>query len=326
MDYLKYIFYISTLVAIGILYEKFNLHNQKGNDLQQYEMVRKFLLNDSSLARSKLPIMWIHVDKDINARWWESFYSRNTKCLNQPYQLLTIKSIINKCGKDFNICLIDDSTFSKLIPGWSTDFTTVADPIKSKIRKLALARLMYNYGGFLVPPSFVCFKNLKPLYDRVMDVTGMGVGEMINNTVSAQDYNFIANNQFMVCSKENKQMEFYIEYLSRLVSTDYTNESVFTGSTQNWLENEINNNKIEIISAEEIGTIDENGEMITVDTLSGNEYIPLAPHTYGVYIPEKEILSRTNMQWLARLSAEQLLKSNTNVGKFILISNDNLEQ
>ena len=77
-----------------------------------------------------------------------------------------IKSIINKCGSDFNICLIDDSTFSKLIPGWTTDFSTLADPIKSNIRNLALARLLYNYGGFLIPSSFICLRNMFSLYEN----------------------------------------------------------------------------------------------------------------------------------------------------------------
>tara|TARA_Y100000768_G_scaffold206226_1_gene155411 strand:- start:6042 stop:7019 length:978 start_codon:yes stop_codon:yes gene_type:complete len=324
MDYLKYVLYITTLVAIGILYEKFNMKNQLDNDIHEYEMVRKYLLNDSSLARSKMPILWIHVDKEINARWWESFYSRNTKCLNQPYQLLAIKSIINKCGSDFNICLIDDSTFSKLIPGWTTDFNTLADPIKSNIRNLALARLLYNYGGFLVPSSFICLRNMYSLYERNINDKGMSVGEMMNRTVSAQDYNYISNSQFLLCDKGNKQMKLYIDFLNALVSTDYTSESVFIGSKQNWLEGEVDNNNINIITAEEIGGIDDSGGMITADRLVENEFISLPPQVYGIYIPEKEILNRTKLQWVARLSSEQILKSNTNIGKYLLLSNNSM--
>ena len=40
------------------------------------------------------------IDKELNSRNWETFYSRSTKKLNQPYKLFTLQSIINKCGKD----------------------------------------------------------------------------------------------------------------------------------------------------------------------------------------------------------------------------------
>ena len=106
----KNIYYIFVIIVITILYEKYKLHQEGEDDLKHYELVKTYLLNGSSLARSKKPIIWIHNEYDINARWWASFGSRNTKCLNQPYLYLTIKSIIDQCGDDFNICLIVRST------------------------------------------------------------------------------------------------------------------------------------------------------------------------------------------------------------------------
>ena len=68
----------------------------------------------------------------MNARWWKSFGSRNTKCLNQPYQYLTIKSIVDKCGEHFNICLIDDKSFEKLIPRLENKYVYFILPNKRK--------------------------------------------------------------------------------------------------------------------------------------------------------------------------------------------------
>ena len=118
MKYAKYILTIITMTLAGILYEKYKNTELNDEDARNYELVKKYLLNDSSLAQSKRPILWIHMTYDTNARWWPTFCSRNTNCLNQPYKYLTIKSIIDKCGNDFNICLIDDDTFSKILPGW----------------------------------------------------------------------------------------------------------------------------------------------------------------------------------------------------------------
>ena len=44
------------------------------------------------------------------------FGSRLTEDLNRPYLYLCMKSMIDKCGGDFNICLVDDDTFGKILP------------------------------------------------------------------------------------------------------------------------------------------------------------------------------------------------------------------
>ena len=61
-------------------------------------------------------------------------FDPNSTDLNQPYLHLVIQSIIDKCGDDFHICLIDDESFSKLIPSWNVDITNMADPHKQLFR------------------------------------------------------------------------------------------------------------------------------------------------------------------------------------------------
>ena len=80
-----------------------------------YEMIKKYLLNESPLYGFNRPKIWIHSKYEVNSRQWKDFHSRNTTNLNQNYIHLTIKTIINHCGEDFNICLIDDESFSKLL-------------------------------------------------------------------------------------------------------------------------------------------------------------------------------------------------------------------
>jgi len=310
--------YIIILITISYFYHKFNIHDQIQNEHNQYQIVKDYLLKDSSLAKSKLPIMWIHIDKELNSRNWESFYSRSSKDLNQPYKLFTLKSIINKCGKDFNICIIDDSTFKNIIPGWITDLELLADPVKSKIRELAFAKLLFNYGGFLVPSSFLCFKNLYNVYNESVHDDKIGMAEMINHAESANDNIYALSNNFMCCNKNNAVVESYIQHLTQTISNDYTAESIFTGETQNWFKNQINN--VNIISAEKIGTIDAHQSPVTIERLAGNLFIDLANNNLGIYIPDKDILNKLKYQWLSRLSYEQLLESNTNLGKFIIFS------
>jgi hypothetical protein len=289
-------------------------------EMEQYAIVKKYLLNDSSLAQSKKPIIWIHMTYETNARWWPSFNSRNNDCLNQPYQYLTIKSIIDKCSEDFNICLIDDETFPKILAGWAIDLKMVADPIRTKLRQLALAKVLYNFGGMLLPSSFLCFQNLKQIYTTYTTNEKMFVGEMLSRESTANQVNFFPSTKFMGCNKECLLMKEYVTYLEMLNSTDYTDESNFLGSYGRWCYDKILKKEMNLITAEELGIKDSIGLPITIERLMGNTYIDLSGKIQGLYIPSDEILKRTAFQWFARLSAKQALASDTAIGKYLVIN------
>ena len=93
-DYLNYFIMMSVFVGATYMYHKHKYLIEETPE-DHYRIVEKYLINDSSLARSKKPIMWVHVSRELNARWWESFGSRSSNKLNKPYQFLTIKNIIN---------------------------------------------------------------------------------------------------------------------------------------------------------------------------------------------------------------------------------------
>ena len=42
--------------------------------------------------------------------------------------------------------ILDDDSFKKLIPNWNIDFNKLGNPIKDKMRHLALMKILYNYG------------------------------------------------------------------------------------------------------------------------------------------------------------------------------------
>ena len=119
-----YLFAISLVVVASYVGNKFKDY-YIDDSKQEYDMIKLYLLNDSPLYGENKPKIWIHSKYEINARKWRDFHSRNTNDLNQPYINLTIQSIIDHCSQDFHICLIDDQTFSKLIPGWNIDINNV---------------------------------------------------------------------------------------------------------------------------------------------------------------------------------------------------------
>ena len=318
MDYLKYIVTIGVLIAVSVAYEKFKDHSEQDEQIRNYEIVKRYLVSDSSLAKSKLPILWIHNEYNINARNWPSFFSRNTIDLNQPYILLTIKSIIDKCGGSFNVCLIDDESFMNIIPGWNIDMSRAAEPIRGKLRDLAMARILKSYGGLIVPPSFLCTKNLANMYHKMTSNNCIMVASMVDRNITSAHVDFMVSNKMMGCQKDCPLIDSYIQYLEHVVSSDYSAESVFEGNADRWFLTP--KAGINVLEPKMTGSSDVDGNVVNVDRLIGNSYIDFAPCALGIYFPQCDILRRTDYQWFARLSARQAIESDTVMGKLLLVS------
>jgi len=307
-------------IFIGILYNKYRYKYGIGEDFDQYKLIKKYLLEDSSLSNTKKPLLWIHLNYNKNSRKWESFYSRTSTDLNQPYQYLTINSIINHCGKSFNIVIIDDNTFTNIIPGWSHDMSLVPYPIKNYLRELAMAKILYSYGGMIVPSSFICTKNLIDVYNKYYK-NGPFIGEFVNKNITNQmGSQFCVNTKFMGSLKENPHILSLINYIEVLLSTDYTDESEFNGNISEKCQKMIESRKIIKIDGGIIGTKNIDNKPVMIDELMGDSFIEFMPSCYGIYIPAYEILMRTNFEWFARMNTEQVLSSNTNIGKLLLIN------
>lgn len=300
------------------MYDRYKNSVAHDDESRHYELVRKYLVQDSSLARSKLPIIWIHVNYEYNARWWQSFYSRGTDDVNQPYMFITIKSIIDKCGQDFNICIIDDSSFKDIVPGWNIDMSRVANPIRCKLRDLAKARLLKTYGGMLLPPSFLCMKNLADMYYTETCTGKLFVSEMIDNNSTSAKVKYFPSKTIMGCAKDCGVINEYIEYLEHLISNDYTAESEFLGSQDSWLTMMAEKGQINIVAAQLVGASDVEGKPVVLERLMGNTYIDFVPTALGVLLPEREILERTSFQWFARQSVSQALACDNVAGKLLL--------
>lgn len=177
----KYLFLLVIIFIASYIGKKYTSYIEGGETKDEYELIKKYLLNETPLYGYDKPKLWIHTKYELNARNWKSFQSRTSKDLNQPYLYLTIKSIVLHCSKDFNICLIDDDTFSKLIPSWKIDMNTAPEPKKSQYRELGIAQLLYIYGGMIVPNSFVCLRNLKDFYYEGIQNTPF-ICEYLNKT------------------------------------------------------------------------------------------------------------------------------------------------
>ena len=275
MNYNNLVISILLLFAIGYIYDKFKINVDRDDKKEELNLIKKYLLQEQDftieqLSSIKKPILWVHVEYEKNSRKWLSFGSRGSSELNQDYLYLTIRSIINKCSDYFHVILIDDDSFSKLLSDWSVDLNLVSNVQKVYIRNLAFAKLLYNYGGLLIEPSFIIFKSLKPIYEKVLNTEKMCVAEFPNKSTNAHIINYMPSMKFIGCIKNCPKMREFGKHLEILVNHDYTNEINLDDLINKWLLSNTQSEEINYIDGKYIGTKDANNKIIDLEPINNN--------------------------------------------------------
>jgi len=297
-NYTNVILLLGLILVSAYLYNRYQSKQDRLSMTDNYDPIIKYLLNESDLGDVKKPILWIPVHYDYNSRNWISFGSRSSYDLNQPYLYLTVRSIIAQCSKSFHICLIDDNALSKLIPDWRINMSKVSGSTIEYARQLGIAKILYKYGGLVVPPSFVCMQDLIDLYQMAENNNKMIICETINRNITSTTSEFFPNMNFMGAPKECEVVGELVDFIQRTMKKDYTAQSEFLGEFDRWCEYRVRKNKIIKVSGKLIGTKDINDKMVLLDDLMSNEYIDFYSGAYGIYIPADEVLSRTHMNGL----------------------------
>lgn len=318
---------ILLLLAVGYIYNKFQIKVETDDKIEELNIIKKYLLNEKDyytidqLSAIKKPIIWIHIEYDRNLRKWESFGSRASDELNQDYLYLTLRSIINKCSDYFHVILIDDDSFDTLLEDWNVDLKKIGNVQKESIRQLGLMKVLYKYGGIMMEPSFILFKTLRPIYDKIVSTGKPSMGEFPNETVDSHIMNNSPSLKFVGCVKNCPKIYELGKHLEILVNSDNTFSSKLEGQVTNWLYNKAERGEINYIDGKFLGTRDSKNKNIDLASLIGSTYLDLDVNAYGLYIPHKDLLKRTSYNWFVYLNTKEVLESNTNVGKYLLISN-----
>ena len=313
----KYIYkYLGAIAVLGFASYYGNQIKQKmSNNDENDELIRKYLLNESPLYGMNRPKLWIHSKYEINARSWKG----NSTDLNQPYLHQTIRTIINCCGNDFNVCLIDDETFSKLIPDWDVNLASLSEPFRSSFREVGMLQLLYIYGGVVLPNSFICMKNVVSLYKDMEKNQRPFFAEEINH--GSVGSSFVPGMQIMGGQKACPIIKEIINELkTRNKSNHFSSEPKFTGQTSQMLRLVIEGGKATLVDGRMIGIKTTKGKRILLDDLMSEDFLDLDQSAYGIVIPADEVLSRTKYQWLAYLSTRELMKTKIILTKYLKAS------
>ena len=273
-------------IVAGLVYNAYQRKEDEFEFVDHCQLVRDYFV-DQSIHPNK-PFLWMHVNTELNARRWESFQSRSSTKLNQPYLYITMKSIYDKCEASFNVCLVDDTVFARLIPKWSVAVETLASPVKEHYRELGLASLIYYYGGVSIAPSSLCLKDLYPLY-----LYGP----------------YIAPNILLAGRKKCPKIREWMQYQQSNLA-DYSVDSEFHEFK----------NPIPLLDGIYLGTKNVDHEPILVQHLLGTSPLNVHKDAYVIYLPIRDILNRPAFNWFARMSVEQILNSSLAVSKHIIAS------
>ena len=311
MKLIKYVSSFIVIVSFGILYDKYKSKYLPDEELAQIDMVNRHLLGADGY-NIKRPILWIHSDNEFNQT-----ASTNQ---NQPYIECCMDTIIKHCGETFNICLIDDTSFKKLIPDWNINIKDLASPLKEKIRLLAISKVIYKYGGMTLPDTTIVLKDLLNTYNNGLKETGFFVGNIKNNSNINDNKTCYPNRYVIGATKNNNEINNYIKFLEVLVSKDYTSESEFTKNVEKYLSKEIVNKKINSVCSQVFGSKSSNGKAITIDDLMSDKNINYPIKTACIIIPKEDLIKRRQYGWFLRLSKKQIFECNSAIAKFIVFS------
>ena len=278
------------------------------------DVIRKVFINETQVKKTNKPILWIHIPYEKNARIWENFYSRMTDNLNLPFMYLTIKSIIDNNVWDFHVCLIDDDSFTKLLPKWQVPMNNLEETALSKYRKLGLIKLVYEYGGFVVEPSFLCFKSLIG-FMKSMNKSGKPFFfeelSPIENERNTLETIYSPSLNFFGSPKKHEILETIIYNIEITIKNDNTSEMDFQNAIKQIILKNIHSDNAYLLDCKFIGNKTNEHQNIDVDDfLNQSTQIELYKESYGINIPYKTMLKRHKYMWFVNENISNILDGN----------------
>ena len=300
-------------VGIIILLILYTIHIYLKNQLKEESKsvptiidIDSYFYSDSYIKESKKRKIWIHIPFEKNARKWANFGSRTSTDLNLAYMTLCIKSIIDTCGDQYDIIIFDDTNIPQLIDT-EIDLLKLSGALKDKYREICLLQVIYDYGGIIVPPSLYLKKSLKTL-----DKTDIWYVAEICNQDNVSYADMIPSTLFTGSNIKNAELNAYINYQSEQIKNDFGEHSLHYNT------NYMKTHNINYIDGKITGVKDRFNKPILLEDLMENKNILLDENNVGLYIPHSQLIKRRKYNWFCALSAEEVLKSNTFIARYML--------
>lgn len=325
MSYKNLIFSVIILFVVGLIYNKINYYISYREKKEDLDIIKKYLLEDDKnikkIVNNNRPKIWIYLNHETNSYKWIDFGSRNSKNINKEYLELTLASIINNCGNDFDILLLNNNSFELLLNDWKIDLDKISNPIKDSYILYGLIKILNKYGGIIIEPNTIMFKTLLPIYNDIIKNNQPVIGEFKNNSLNNYSKNLMPNIKFLGSNKNNKFLIDLERLLKNNILLDLTNEAKLNNTLNEWIYNCVMDNKINYLDGKFIGTKDINNNIIHLEDLMSDSFLNLNSNIYCLIIPDNELTKRNKYNWFIYLDKKSVLESRTNIGKYLLLTN-----
>lgn len=304
-------------VIIIVLLVLCAINSQLTGGIGAYLGADRFLTLDKTLKHKHLPSLWVHFDFPPNARHWPSWGSRLTRELNLPFVDIATQSIID-CNQDhFNIRLISDASFSQLISGWDIDLEKVANPHRAHLRKIAMAKLVYAHGGLVVPNSFLCGQGLRDVYESCISLDKILVGQLPCRSPNDSWATTALSLGFFGSRAGSRHLKRVVQELETKLGANPTDSPEFEGLVPAILDSVADDGGVTVVEGEFLGVREGSGRFIPASSLLSDEPIEFHQKCLGVYVPMDSILSSVSEGWFLAMDKEQILASETNIGRLV---------
>jgi hypothetical protein len=133
---------------------------------------------------------------------------------------------------------------------------------------------------------------------------------------------FMPNTFFMGARKNDPVMLEMMEYLKvRDSRIPFSSESRVLGNNSQWCLTKVLVGKMTLVDGQMVGTKKvKDNKPVLIEDLFEEGFLDIHPDSYGVYIPEDEVLSRNKYQWFAVMSSEEILNTRLAVTKYLVES------
>ncbi len=261
-----------------------------------------FFYKPQNFTKLKKRKVWVYIPFESNARMWDSFSERRTTRMNLSYMNLCIKSIVDCCAEKYDIVVFSDSDFEDLLK-LPVDHTKLSGALLENYRQICLMKILYEYGGVLVPPSLY----LKDSLDKLDNPQQWYVTEMVNtNNVSSQK--MLPSNQMMGANAKNPELLLYIQHLEK------QDRSVVESP---FCENYFVSKQIPVLEGGWIGAKNQKGPILLEDLMS-DQVLEFTENNIGLYMPDELLKKRLHYQWFCKMSETQVLECNCAFSYYIL--------
>ncbi len=227
------------------------------------------------------------------------------------FEQLCAYSVLFHNSREFNVVLITDDDFSLLLPGWNVNLDAVSEDGRKAVRDVALLRVLYYYGGLLVPSTFAAtapFSMPTALpKDHVMAFATPTTGTNRSEEDEVHKPLFGPCPRFMLSAPNNPTVRQLIDALSVKTGT-HAQVSSFEDRASMAMRQMMQEGKVRMLSGELIGTKDAEGQPVNVaEAVDG---FSRAPQSIGVLVPRRVYRVR-KYGWLMRESPANILEGST---------------